>query len=211
MKICKENNCGKKHYGKGYCHTHYQQVYRHGKTFVPKYERHGKTGHELFGTWRAIHQRCTNKNTKNYAHYGAKGIKVCDRWSSFTTFLEDMGERPSKYHTIERIDVDKGYNPNNCVWSDRTTQSLNRRIRGNSYGYRGVGMAKGGNSFFALVNFNKIAYRIPNLSSPEEAAYIYDQFILQLVGDDVPLNFLGNKPMYDDIEEAWRQHGTLDT
>jgi hypothetical protein len=72
--------------------------------------------------------RCRNPNHVAWADYGGRGITVCDRWqNSFTFFLEDMGERPSKDYSIDRIDCNSGYTPENCRWADRKTQSRNKR------------------------------------------------------------------------------------
>lgn len=78
-----------------------------------------------YGIWQAMKDRCANKNRKDYHCYGGKGIVVCSRWAtSFENFYADMGEPPPKY-TLERINKDLGYSPENCVWADRKTQAAN--------------------------------------------------------------------------------------
>ena len=77
--------------------------------------------------WVSMHQRCSNPKNKSWPRYGARGISVCERWSSFDAFSEDMGPRPTPRHSVEREDNDAGYSPSNCRWATATEQASNTR------------------------------------------------------------------------------------
>jgi hypothetical protein len=94
---------------------------KHGATIggnSPEYE-----------TWGTMRDRCLNPRNKRFAKYGGRGITICDRWlESFANFLEDMGQRPSPKHSLDRENNDKGYDKDNCRWATSDMQMVNRSV-----------------------------------------------------------------------------------
>lgn len=89
------------------------------------YTKHGMTSSRVYQIWLGMRKRCNNEKSSRYKFYGAKGIKVCERWNaSFDNFLEDMGE-PKEGQSIDRINVYGNYEPNNCRWASSAEQHRN--------------------------------------------------------------------------------------
>ena len=96
-------------------------------------ETHGLSKTSEYKTWQNIKSRCYEPKSRGFENYGGRGIEVCDRWlESFENFHEDMGNKPSKGHSIERVDVNGNYCADNCLWIEKGRQSRNQRKKKNN-------------------------------------------------------------------------------
>lgn len=156
-----------------------------------KYKRHGD---RLYSIWCNIKSRCYNKNTPAYPYYGAKNIKMCKLWkNNFDNFRFWSYENGYKQGlTIDRIDCDKDYCPENCRWVSRHIQSVNQHIRkDNKTGYKGV--IKERNKFFACIRINHKNIRIGTYITAEEACIARDNFIITNRLNEYELQILKDK------------------
>lgn len=119
--------------------------------------KHGKTHTHEYVAWMNMKRRCCDENIRQYKDYGGRGISVCNRWlKSFNNFIEDMGEKPSSYHSIDRINNDGNYEPGNCRWATKEQQAINKRVFSNSAtGVTGVSWRKSSSRWVANISANK--------------------------------------------------------
>jgi hypothetical protein len=143
-----------------------------------------------YKSWIQMRSRCLNKNHHAYARYGGRGIGICERWNDFTNFLQDLGDRPSTDYSLDRIDNEQGYDPSNCRWATASEQAVNRRLFGNNKsGYRGVQWKPEYQRWQSQIMVDYRAIYIASCTSAEEAAWMYDQWALELHGGLAQLNF----------------------
>lgn len=159
--------------------------------------KHGMKKSITYNCWQGMVSRCHNDKDDNYARYGAKGISVCARWRDETNglanFVEDMGERPSKKHSIDRIDGKKGYEPDNCRWVLRHQQNQNVGLKkSNTLGYKGIARCR--DDWKAEIRNDGAKLHLGVFSSKEEAALAYNVASEILHGEYGVRNMLPDLP-----------------
>ena len=145
-------------------------------------DAHGLSSSRFYGTWKGMLQRCTNPKGKDYKNYGGRGITVCEEWQDVRNFVAwaEATYPNIEGYTLDRIDNGKGYSPENCTWSDKTTQALNKRIgKNNTSGFVGINWYKGNGKWVAYISVNKVDINLGSFKTKEEAVQARDNYIIE--------------------------------
>jgi hypothetical protein len=145
-------------------------------------EKHKLSNHKLYGTWRQMVQRCYNIKAKSYANYGGRGITVCMEWQDIKNFIEWAEETHPNIEgmSLDRIDNDKGYSPENCRWVDKITQATNQSMKkNNTSGFTGVSWYNKDKRWVVGIMVNNVKISLGSYINIQEAVTARDNYITQ--------------------------------
>jgi hypothetical protein len=190
MKICSIKECSNKHYARGWCEKHYGRWRMHKDPLYISREYHGLSKHILYKIWIDIKKRCYNRNSKNYEYYYERGILVCSEWKNSAKTFIDWALKNSwqKGLTIDRINNDGNYEPDNCRFVTRKENVHNQRLlqKNNTSGYRGI--FRQDKKWIAQIYINGEQEYLGLFDSKRLAAIRYD--VEAYLNDNRPRNFI---------------------
>ena len=166
--------------------------------------KHSLTGTRLYSIWKGIKTRTSNNKDRFYKDYGGRGIKICDEWKNdFKSFYDwAMSNGYSDELSIDRIDNNGNYEPNNCKWSTQIIQSRNQRIkRNNTSGYKGCSFDKSLKKYRAYIRVDGKHKHIGLYPTAEDGAVAYNNYIIANDLEGFPLNKLPDSPTHHQILE----------
>ena len=149
---------------------------------VRKSTTHGKANTKLYVVYNAILDRVGNPKNKSYDIYGARGIGICDEWKNdFSSFYQwAIGNGYKEGLSIDRIDNDGNYEPSNCRWVGRGTQSQNVSVirKTNNTGFKGVSYANKKKTFVAQISVNNVKIHLGYFNTAIDGAKAYNQYVI---------------------------------
>lgn len=189
MKFPKETSKQKARYGlyKCHCGNKFEAIIndvKRGHTKSCKCDKNNKkhnlTNHRLYSVWYGMINRCTNPKSKDYKYYGGRGIIICKEWLEVKNFINDMYPTFIEGLTLDRINVNGNYEPNNCRWANNNIQHRNTRLlqSNNTSGYRGVCWHKVKRKWHCKIMVDYKNKHLGYFNTIIEAAKVYDQYII---------------------------------
>lgn len=169
---CSIKGCERERNGRLYCPMHLKRLKVHGDVGLaePLKSQHRMSTHPLYHTWENMRARCNKPTHTNYHLYGGRGIKICDRWSNFAYFVDDIGPKPSPKYSLDRINPNGDYEPGNIRWATQTTQLRNQVLRSaNKTGFRGVFYDRKFKTYRVAIKSNYKHYNLGSYKSLDEA------------------------------------------
>ena len=156
----------------------------HKRRVSETHKTHGLRSTKLYGIWLKLKDRVLNPKHKQYNDYGGRGITICDEWKndfmSFYNWALSNGYEENKGLSIDRINNDGNYCPENCRWTTRIMQSRNQRIsKLNTSGYRGVSYYKKSNKYVSSITGDKNRIYLGSFSTAVEGAIVYNNYIIE--------------------------------
>lgn len=163
----------------------------HIETNKKQFTVHGDYRDKLYAVYRSMVQRCTNPNSPVYIHYGGRGISFCPAWVDYSVFKEwALSQGYQDGLSLERVDNNKGYSPENCCWETKTQQARNRRaMKGFSSSYIGVHWDSARNKWMASIGINNKTIPLGRYATEHEAAQARDTYIHENQLKGFQLNF----------------------
>lgn len=152
-----------------YCPMHRYRIIKNGSPYIVKFPRHGETESAEWIAWRNMKSRCLNPKSTYYAEYGGRGITVCDRWlgkNGYVNFIQDLGKKPTPSHSIDRINNNGNYEPENVRWASKNEQAANKR---SSNPVVGVCFTNQDKKWVAFLTVNKVSVLHKAFSNYEDA------------------------------------------